>query len=412
MAITDKEQGVWILNEVYAKQNEGTIWEYDGSQELMMVGDDQYGRLGLNGMGSVTHPATKYSSPTQVGGDDWYEGAFARGGQTAAMGQKTDGSVYSWGCMSPWGCGGRNVPNADSYSRSSPVQIFSGPGTVGSLSSNGYHNAFYRKSNGELWVWGANSPHGQLGLNSKTNYSSPVQLGTDTTWSNNIWSGGYASMAVKTDGTLWTWGANAPSDFAGVLGQGNKTDYSSPKQVGTDSTWATGRYQGCAGTAVMACVKTDGTLWTWGQNPNGVLGHNNGTAYSSPRQIPGTTWNKVAIATFGNAQAIKTDGTLWAWGSNTYGQLGHNNRTTYSSPKQVGTDTDWDNVFVMGPYSSKYSAAIKTDKTLWTYGWQGQGDVGTLGQNDTVKYSSPTQIPGTWLNASIGDYFAGYITDK
>ena len=204
MAITDKEQGVWILNEVYAKQNEGTIWEYDGSQELMMVGDDQYGRLGLNGMGSVTHPATKYSSPTQVGGTDWYEGAFARGGQTAAMGQKTDGSVYSWGSMSPWGCGGRNVPNADSYSRSSPVQIFSGPGTVGSLSSNGYHNAFYRKSNGELWVWGANSPHGQLGLNSKTNYSSPVQLGTDTTWSNNIWSGGYASMAVKTDGTLWT----------------------------------------------------------------------------------------------------------------------------------------------------------------------------------------------------------------
>ena len=308
MAITDKEEGVWILDQVYNKQNEGDIWAYTGAQQLMMVGDDQYGKLGLNGMGSVTHPATKYSSPTQVGGDDWYEGAFARGGQTAAMGQKTDGSVYSWGSMSPWGCGGRNVPNADSYSRSSPVQIISGPGTVGTLASNGYHNAFYRKSNGELWVWGANSPHGQLGLNSKTNYSSPVQLGTDTTWSTNIWSGGYASMAVKTDGTLWTWGANAPSDFAGVLGQGNKTDY--------------------------------------------------------------------------------------------------------SSPKQVGTDTDWDNVFVMGPYSSKYSAAIKTDKTLWSYGWQGQGDVGTLGQNDTVKYSSPTQIPGTWLNASIGDYFAGYITDK
>ena len=66
----------------------------------------------------------------------------------------------------------------------------------------------------------------------------------------------------------------------------------------------------------------------------------------------------------------------------------------------------------MGPYSSKYTAAIKTDKTLWVWGWQGQGDAGTLGQNDTVKYSSPTQIPGTWLNASIGDYFAGYITDK
>ena len=412
MAITDKEEGVWILDQVYNKQNEGDIWAYTGAQQLMMVGDDQYGKLGLNGMGSVTHPATKYSSPTQVGGDDWYEGAFARGGQTAAMGQKTDGSVYSWGSMSPWGCGGRNVPNADSYSRSSPVQIISGPGTVGTLASNGYHNAFYRKSNGELWVWGANSPHGQLGLNSKTNYSSPVQLGTDTTWSTNIWSGGYASMGVKTDGTLWTWGANSSPDFTGVLGHNNKTSYSSPKQVGTDTTWATSSGQGCSGTATMACVKTDGTLWTWGTNPNGVLGHNNQTGYSSPRQVPGTTWNKVRISTYGQCEAIKTDGTLWSWGSNSYGELGHNNRTNYSSPKQVGTATDWDKVSIMGPYSSKYTAAIKTDKTLWVWGWQGQGDAGTLGQNDTVKYSSPTQIPGTWLNASIGDYFAGYITDK
>ena len=96
MAITDKEQGVWLLDEVYAKQNEGDIWAYTAAQQLFMTGDDQYGRLGLNGLGSVTHPATKYSSPTQVGGNDWYEGGFARGSETAAMAQKTDGSVWSW----------------------------------------------------------------------------------------------------------------------------------------------------------------------------------------------------------------------------------------------------------------------------------------------------------------------------
>ena len=162
----------------------------------------------------------------------------------------------------------------------------------------------------------------------------------------------------------------------------------------------------------MACVKTDGTLWTWGQNPNGVLGHNNQTAYSSPRQVPGTTWNKVRISTFGQVQAIKTDGTLWSWGSNSYGNLGHNNQTQYSSPRQVGTDTTWSKVFTQGPYTSHYTAAIKTDGTLWTWGWQGQGGVGTLGLNDNDKRSSPTQIPGTWLNASLGDYYAGYITDK
>ena len=105
MAITDKEEGVWILDQFYNKQNEGDIWAYTAAQQLFMTGDGQYGRLGLNGLGQVTHPAAKYSSPTQVGGTDWYEGGFQRGSQTAAMAQKTDGSVYSWGSMSPWGCG-------------------------------------------------------------------------------------------------------------------------------------------------------------------------------------------------------------------------------------------------------------------------------------------------------------------
>ena len=412
MAITDKEEGVWILDQVYNKQNEGDIWAYTGAQQLMMTGDDNYGKLGLNGMGAVSHPATKYSSPTQVGGDDWYEGSFSRGNQTAAIAQKTDGSVYSWGSMSPGGTGGRNLPNADSSSRSSPVQIFSGPGTVGSLSSSGYHNAFYKKSNGELWCWGANG-WGQLGLNDYTNRSSPIQLGTDTTWSNNLHSGGYNGMAVKTDGTLWTWGANAPGDYAGALGQGNKTNYSSPKQVGTDTTWGTEKGQGCSGTAMMACVKTDGTLWTWGQNPNGVLGLNNQTAYSSPKQVPGTTWSRVTISTYGQTAAIKTDGTLWSWGYNGYGNLGHNSRTNYSSPKQVGTDTDWEKIFGQGPYVGRQMAAIKSDKTMYVWGWHGQegGNLG-LNQPNTTNVSSPTQLSGHWRYASQGDYFAGYITDK
>ena len=140
MAITDKEQGVWGLDEVYNKQNEGDIWSYTGAQQLMMTGDDNYGRLGLNGLGAVTHPATKYSSPTQIfgGGNDWYEGSFSRGNETAALGSKTDGSLWSWGSMGSFGTGGRNLPNSGSTGlASSPVQIMSGTGAVGSLSSSG-----------------------------------------------------------------------------------------------------------------------------------------------------------------------------------------------------------------------------------------------------------------------------------
>ena len=91
--------------------------------------------------------------------------------------------------------------------------------------------------------------------------------------------------------------------------------------------------QGSAG------LKTNGQLWVWGRNEGGQLGQGNTTHYSSPRQIPGTTWNDVLVGA-SVMVATKTDGTLWAWGSNTMGQLGQNNRTNYSSPKQI-PGTSW-----------------------------------------------------------------------
>ena len=90
--------------------------------------------------------------------------------------------------------------------------------------------------------------------------------------------------------------------------------------------------------------------------------------YSSPTQIPGTTWTSVFVAQ-GTAKAFKTDGTLWGWGNNGYGQLGLNNTTNQQSPVQLpGT---WS--IAKGDYG------IKTDGTLWAAGWSHQG---RLGQNN------------------------------
>ena len=86
-------------------------------------------------------------------------------------------------------------------------------------------------------------------------------------------------------------------------------------------------------------TKTDETLWALGGNDSGQLGQNNLTNYSSPVQIPGTSWN-FANAGYRNSFGIKTDGTLWAWGDNGNGQLGQNNRTQYSSPIQI-PGTQW-----------------------------------------------------------------------
>ena len=140
--------------------------------------------------------------------------------------------------------------------------------------------------------------------------------------------------------------------------------------------------------------------FAWGYNGYGQLGQNNITYYSSPVQIPGTTWSSIGVGL--NSLATKTDGTLWAWGYNTYGQLGQSNRTQYSSPIQI-PGTTWSSI-----KSTNYHALVtKTDGTLWSWGYNFYGQ---LGQSNTTQYSSPVQIPGTAWSSISGGVFHSLAT--
>jgi alpha-tubulin suppressor-like RCC1 family protein len=179
-----------------------------------------------------------------------------------------------------------------------------------------------------------------------------VQIGALTTWS-KVAGGINFSLAIKTDGTLWSWGYNG----SGPLGLNNQTDYSSPVQVGALTTWvsvsASTRY-------VSAAIKTDGTLWTWGSNSYGSLGLGNKTSYSSPKQVGAlTNWLQAAAGGY-HIAAIKTNGTLWTFGRGDFGALG--NQTTYayaqgiSSPVQIGALTIWNKISA----GFRYTTAIAT----------------------------------------------------
>ena len=180
-------------------------------------------------------------------------------------------------------------------------------------------------------------------------------------------------------------------------------NYDKMSQVGSGTDWSkVGKMFGGYGSAA---IKTDGTLWMWGNNATGACGINNSTdtAFSSPVQVPGTTWKAISIiGTFSGGMATKTDGTLWSWGYNSQGTLGHNTGgagTDRSSPIQVGTDNDWDEPLgALGGYGGGVTVR-KTDNTMWAWGSNSYGE---QAQNDRVARSSPTQVPGSWRQTAGG----------
>ena len=367
MAITDKKKGVWGLDQVYNKENQGSIWEYydlyaQGNGELWAWGLNNYGMLGQNNR-------TDYSSPVQIPGTTWSRVLRGSNSQSGAI--NTSGELWVWG----WNQYGQLAQNSRTQ-YSSPVQV-PGSWTYGATNMRGIAAV---NTSGELWIWGDNE-YGQLGQGNQTKYSSPVQV-PGTTWV-DVAAGKGQVKATKTDGTLWVWGYN----HRGQLGVNDTTNYSSPKQV-PGTTWTLSNNT-TTGQQASRMLKTDGTMWSWGYN--GGLGLNDGVKYSSPVQIHGggTDWSNIGGSSY-QAIAVKTDGTLWMWGTNGPGALGQNDRTSRSSPIQVGSDNTW----AVGVIpNSGMTLAAKIDGTLW--GW-GNNDYGQLGQNSNIKYSSPVQIPGSW----------------
>jgi alpha-tubulin suppressor-like RCC1 family protein/plastocyanin len=311
-------------------------------------------------------------------------------------------SLFSWG-WTQYGQLGHNqsVAGGGVEELSSPTQIGTNTNwkTLGTSGwSVGENEVTYGiKTNGTLWAWGRNN-HGMLGLGNLTERSSPMQIGTDTTW-RNVAVGQIVGLATKTDGTLWSWGYNGNGSL-GLNQAGPANRRSSPTQIaGTTWSRAHGGYAG------NTAVKTDGTLWAWGNNGTGMCGQNSGTPrFSSPVQIPGT-WDDGEYkvdASEGAIGGIKANGTLWTWGGNESGISGRNDDSSNafrSSPVQVGSDATWD-ILNMG---KNHAGAIKTDGTLWVWGLA--NETGCLGLNEggVVRYSSPVQVPGTtWSNVFAG----------
>ena len=294
-------------------------------------------------------------------------------------------TLFTWGLGTTGQLGDNTVAN-----KSNPIQTVTGGINWKQVSSGSTHTAAM-KTDGTLWTWGVGTA-GQLGNNAATSRSSPVQTVTFGTNWKSVACGFNHTAAIKTDGTLWAWGSNS-----GNLGDNTNVDKSSPVQT---ITFGTNWKQVSAGENHMAAVKSDGTLWSCGLNSSGQLGENTVISRSSPVQTItfGTNWKQVFCGT-NHTAAIKADGTLWSWGLGTSGQLGDNTILSKSSPVQtVAYGTNWKQVAVN---TGSNTAAIKADGTLWSWGL---GTSGQLGDNTILSKSSPVQTVayGTnWKQVSV-----------
>lgn len=261
----------------------------------------------------------------------------------------------------------------------------------------------------QLWTWGRNSD-GQLGLGSN-NVNEIRTTPTVIPSSSNNWKklsvGNDFIGAVKTDGSLWTWGNGAD----GQLGSNNTADVNTPSQVETSSYWVE---LSCGGYHTLA-IKDDGTLWACGRNSSGQLGigYTSTTGISAFTKVGvGSDWKKISAAGAFSA-GIKVDGSLWTWGANSSGRLGTNDTEGFirSSPTQVyvgvgQTNSGWKTVST----GVHVVSAVKEDGTLWVWGnntgISGQG-IGQLGLGVESPYTNkyiPTQL-GTsneWKITSSG----------
>lgn len=295
--------------------------------------------------------------------------------QNHTLALKHDGTVWAWGDNSygQLGDGGIGM-------RLLPIQT-QGLSNVSGIAT-GYDQSLAVKKDGTVWAWGANWC-GELGTGTDMDSATPVQVSglTDCV---KVVAGDCFSFAIQQNGTVWGWGYNGD----GELGDG-MFDWASyvPVQVsGLSHVVAM-----AAGCSHVVALKSDGTVWAWGNNYFGQLGNGTTIQRSTPTQVMGVS-DIIAVATGENhSMALRRDGTVWVWGNNRHGQLGDGTTVNRQTPVMLsgltgvlsiagGSDID-DAVC--------HSMALKNDGTVWAWGSNANGQ---LGDGTTTDQLSPVQV--------------------
>ena len=348
-----------------AIKNDSTAWAW---------GYNNYGQLGVGT--TIDHHA-----PTHIFG---ISGVVSiRGGQSHTLALKSDGTVWAWGYGYYGQLGDNNI--TDSHS---PIQVkdSSGSGYLTGITAiaAGNDHSVALKNDGTVWCWGY-GVQGELGDGQNVPRLLPVHVLAPS-------GSGYLTgiiaiasgveddhtLALKNDGTVWTWGYNAQ----GQLGDGTTMDSNIPVQA----IGLTGITEIAVGGELALALKNDGTIWAWGLNYT-----------STPAQVSGINGVTAIAAGYGQCIALKDDGTVWIWGYNSNGQLGDGTIINEDNPEHLNgicqvsalsITTTNTNVSCHGDSTGSAIANVSGDYPPFTYSWS----------------TTPIQTSDTATNLVAGTY--------
>lgn len=212
-----------------------------------------------------------------------------------------------------------------------------------------------------------------------------------------ITAGGNYYLALKSDGTVFSWGNNS----VGQLGDGTLERREKPVKVMElfciKAIAAGGEHN--------IALKEDGTVWTWGNNRDGELGNYDGydphKVYQNlkspiPKKVKGIDNVKEVDAGRFHTVVVKNDGTVWSWGWNQHGQLGEGDESESCTPAEVSGVKD-----IIGIAAGEYhTVAIKNDGTIYSWGLNRDGQLGINSLEMTSK--KPQIVIGMSNTKAIG----------